>query len=62
MRRLDFEAAQSLAETPADDLLALDEALEQLARQDSVKAELVKLRSFAGLSHQETACVGHFAA
>jgi RNA polymerase sigma factor (TIGR02999 family) len=37
------------------DLLALDEALEKLAREDPVKAELVKLRCFAGLSHQEAA-------
>jgi DNA-directed RNA polymerase specialized sigma24 family protein len=55
LRRLDFEEAQSLAEPPADDLLALDEALEQLAQEDPVKAELVKLRCFAGLSHQEAA-------
>jgi RNA polymerase sigma factor (TIGR02999 family) len=55
MRRLDFEAAQSLAEPPADDLLAVDEALGQLAQEDPVKAELVKLRCFAGLSHQEAA-------
>ena len=32
------------------DLVALDEALERLAREDRVKAELVKLRYFAGLS------------
>ena len=55
LRRLDFEAAQPLTEPPADDLLALDEALDQLAREDPVKAELVKLRCFAGLSHQEAA-------
>jgi RNA polymerase sigma factor (TIGR02999 family) len=54
-RRVDFEEAQSLAEPPADDLLALDEALDQLAAEDPVKAELVKLRCFAGLSHQEAA-------
>jgi len=54
-RRLDLEAAQSLAEPPPDDLLALDEALDQLATEDPVKAELVKLRCFAGLSHQEAA-------
>jgi RNA polymerase sigma factor (TIGR02999 family) len=54
-RRIDFEAAQSLAEPPADDLLALDDALDQLAAEDPVKAELVKLRCFAGLSHQEAA-------
>jgi RNA polymerase sigma factor (TIGR02999 family) len=39
----------------ADELLALDEALEKLAKEDPVKAELVKLRCFAGLSHQEVA-------
>jgi RNA polymerase sigma factor (TIGR02999 family) len=56
LRRIDFEEAQSLAEPPpADDLLALDEALDQLAAEDPVKVELVKLRCFAGLSHQEAA-------
>jgi RNA polymerase sigma factor (TIGR02999 family) len=53
--RIDFEAAQSLAEPPSEELLALDEALDQLAAEDPVKAELVKLRCFAGLSHQEAA-------
>jgi RNA polymerase sigma factor (TIGR02999 family) len=55
LRRIDFEEAQSLAEPPVKDLLALDEALEQLAAEDTVKAELVKLRCFAGLSHQDAA-------
>jgi RNA polymerase sigma factor (TIGR02999 family) len=55
LRRIDFEEAQSLAAEPSDDLLALDEALDQLAAEDPVKAELVKLRCFAGLSHQEAA-------
>src|SRR5439155_24186743 len=55
LRRLDLDAAQSLAEPPTDDLLELDEALDQLAAEDAVKAELVKLRCFAGLSHQESA-------
>src|SRR5438477_5365572 len=54
-QRIDFEAAQSQAELPADDLLALDEALDLLAHEDPVKAELVKMRCFAGLSHQEAA-------
>ena len=43
--------------TAPDQLLALHEALEKLARKDPVKAELVKLRCFAGLSHQEAARV-----
>jgi RNA polymerase sigma factor (TIGR02999 family) len=55
LRRVDFEEAQSLAEPATDDLLAVDEALDQLAAEDPVKAELVKLRCFAGLSHQEAA-------
>ena len=55
VKRVDFEAAQSLAEAPDDELLAVDEALDLLAAEDPVKAELVKLRCFAGLSHQEAA-------
>ena len=35
---------------PIDDLLALDEALNKLAAEDPGKAELVKLRYFAGLT------------
>jgi RNA polymerase sigma factor (TIGR02999 family) len=54
-RRVDFDGAEAQAELPADDLLALDEALDLLAHEDPVKAELVKLRCFAGLSHQEAA-------
>jgi RNA polymerase sigma factor (TIGR02999 family) len=40
---------------PADDLLALDEALAVLETKDKVKAEVVKLRFFAGLTMAETA-------
>jgi RNA polymerase sigma factor (TIGR02999 family) len=36
-------------------LIALDDALEELARFDSEKARLVELRYFAGLSVEETA-------
>jgi RNA polymerase sigma factor (TIGR02999 family) len=47
------------ADTPSDDLLALDEALVQLAREDPVKARLVELRYFAGLSVEDAAhCLG----
>jgi RNA polymerase sigma factor (TIGR02999 family) len=38
-----------------DDLLALNEALEKLARRDEVKANVVKLRYFAGLTIEQTA-------
>ena len=40
-----------------DQLLAVHEALEQLAAHDAVKAELVKLRFFAGLTMDEAAGV-----
>jgi RNA polymerase sigma factor (TIGR02999 family) len=50
----DFEPA---APSRADDLLALDEALTKLAAEDPVKAKLVTLRYFAGLSVQEAADV-----
>jgi RNA polymerase sigma factor (TIGR02999 family) len=44
---------------PSDDLLALDEALTRLAAEDPVKARLVELRFFAGLSVEEAAqCLG----
>jgi RNA polymerase sigma factor (TIGR02999 family) len=36
-------------------IVALDEALTRLAREHPQKAELVKLRYFAGLSHEEAA-------
>src|SRR3954451_3764513 len=44
---------------PREDLLALDEALTKLAAEEPSKAELVKLRYFAGLSLEEAAaCLG----
>ncbi len=43
----------------SEDVLALDEALEKLALQDAAKAELVKLRYFAGLTmHQSAQTLG----
>jgi RNA polymerase sigma factor (TIGR02999 family) len=47
------------AAPPHHDLLALDEALTRLAEQEPAKAELVKLRFYAGLSLAEAAaCLG----
>jgi RNA polymerase sigma factor (TIGR02999 family) len=58
-RRVDLEEAISLAESPHDDLLALDEALTRLAAHEPAKAELVKLRYFAGLSIDDAADLMH---
>ncbi len=38
-----------------DDLLALDQALEQLEQQDARKGEVVRLRYFAGLTVERVA-------
>jgi RNA polymerase sigma factor (TIGR02999 family) len=51
--RVSLDKALSLGEAPDDELLALDEALEKLAREEPAKAELVKLHYFAGLSLEE---------
>jgi hypothetical protein len=44
----------SFTQTP-EDLLALDDALTRFAAEEPAKAELVKLRFFAGLSTPEAA-------
>jgi RNA polymerase sigma factor (TIGR02999 family) len=51
--RVTLDEALCLENAPNDDLLALDEALEKLAREEPAKAELVKLHYFAGLSLEE---------
>lgn len=43
------------AQAPAEELLDLDEALQRFAALEPAKAELVKLRYFAGLSEEEAA-------
>jgi len=40
---------------PSDDLIDLDEALEKLSKRDPAKADLVKLRYFAGLTGEQAA-------
>jgi RNA polymerase sigma factor (TIGR02999 family) len=54
-RRMDLFDEDLAVEAPPDELIALDEALNQLAQIDQTKAELVKLRFFAGLTMEEAA-------
>jgi RNA polymerase sigma factor (TIGR02999 family) len=54
-KRIDLEEACPLVRPPSDDLLALDEALSRLAALNPVRAEVVKLRFFAGLTMPEVA-------
>jgi RNA polymerase sigma factor (TIGR02999 family) len=42
-------------EATLDEILALDEALEKLAKKDELKADLVKLRFYAGLTIEQSA-------
>jgi RNA polymerase sigma factor (TIGR02999 family) len=55
MVRQDLDEIHLAAPELCEDLLALDEALERLAQKDAVKAELVKLRHFAGLTVDQAA-------
>jgi RNA polymerase sigma factor (TIGR02999 family) len=54
-RRVQIDLDNLLAEPPGDDVLALDEALTALAREDPEAAGLVKLRAFAGLTLAQAA-------
>jgi RNA polymerase sigma-70 factor (ECF subfamily) len=53
--RVTLDEAAWVAETRSEELLALDEALEQLAAQDPRKGQIVELRYFGGLTVEETA-------
>ena len=53
--RADLDPAELAVLLPCEQLLALNEALDELAQQDPVKGELVKLRFFAGLTVIEAA-------
>jgi RNA polymerase sigma factor (TIGR02999 family) len=55
LRRLELSDDIVIDEQRAAELLALDEALAELECHDPQAAQVVKLRYFAGLSHQETA-------
>jgi RNA polymerase sigma factor (TIGR02999 family) len=54
-QRLDIADVEIAAEVKDDELLALDEALAKFAVAHPTKAELVKLRYFAGLTITEAA-------
>jgi RNA polymerase sigma factor (TIGR02999 family) len=54
-RRVPLE--DQAAAAPHPELLALDEALERLAERDPLKARLVELRYFAGLTGEQAADV-----
>jgi RNA polymerase sigma factor (TIGR02999 family) len=53
--RVTLDEAAAVTQTRADELLALDEALEKLATFDRRKAEVVEMRYFGGLTMEEIA-------
>jgi RNA polymerase sigma factor (TIGR02999 family) len=57
LQKVDLADADITTDGAVDDLLALDEALAKLAREDPLKAELVKLRYFAGLTMEQASQV-----
>ncbi len=53
--RQDWSTSRLVAPELSDNLIALDEALDNLAKEDPPSAELVKLRYFAGLTVKQAA-------
>ena len=53
--KVTLDEAVAVTETRSEELLALDDALERLAAQDSRKSQIVELRYFGGLTVEETA-------
>ncbi|MEO8681596.1 MAG: sigma-70 family RNA polymerase sigma factor [Vicinamibacterales bacterium] len=52
-----FDEALAVGEEPRQDFIALDDALEALAKFDARKSRVIELRFFGGLSVEETASV-----
>jgi RNA polymerase sigma factor (TIGR02999 family) len=54
-QRLSITSIEAIAKQPEVDLLALNEALDELAKMDSQQSKIVELKFFGGLSIEETA-------
>ena len=55
--RITLDPSHAVSEDRTLEVLAVDEALQKLAAFDAVKAQLVELRMFAGLTMEEAATV-----
>jgi RNA polymerase sigma factor (TIGR02999 family) len=56
-QRLDIQDLEIPGARKDDEMLAVDEALEKFAAHDPVKAQLVKLKYFAGMNNEEAAAL-----
>ncbi len=54
-QRVDLESVTVAIEDPDETVLAMHEALDRLAEEEPLDAQIVKLRYFVGMSHQEIA-------
>jgi RNA polymerase sigma factor (TIGR02999 family) len=54
-QRITFDQNLPVLSAPREDLIAIDDALQALARQHGRKSQIVELRFFGGLSVEETA-------
>ena len=54
-KKLDLNLVEPTGPRVSEDVMALNDALEKLERKDQVKAELIKLRYFAGLTVEQSA-------
>ena len=54
-QRQELDEACAVLEPPADNILAVHEALDELEKEDPVKAQIVLLRYFSGMTTAETA-------
>lgn len=54
-QRISITSAETIMKQPAIDLLALNEALDELATMDTQQGRIVELKFFGGLSIEETA-------
>jgi RNA polymerase sigma factor (TIGR02999 family) len=55
--RQELDDACAVLEPPSDDVLAIHEALGELEKRDPLKAQIVLLRYFTGLTMDETAAI-----
>lgn len=56
---MSLDEAAAVADTPSQDFVALDDALNALEAVDPRKCKVVEMRFFAGMSVEETAAALH---
>ena len=57
MARADLDACELRITAPCEDVLALNEAIEQLESDDPRKGQIVNMRYFVGMTNEDTAAV-----